>query len=94
MDTINRLFLYGSSVSNYEPFDELHIRSVKDVGNGNIEACNEPDRSFYGLYAHSKNNDRWVSIADSPSKLELLELAEMFNVFSSFTLPLTTKFQL
>lgn len=92
---LTKLMLYGFTLNLYEPFDALEMRSVKDNGSDqDIEWCNEADRDYYALYAHASKEDRWVSIADSPSKLELLELAQMFHVFSAFTLPLTTKFEI
>lgn len=76
---------------------EPHQREVTS-----IEGCDESERDFYGLYAQSADKDDvigdeynglWWSIADSPSKVELFELATAFNVFSKYTLPIITKFE-
>lgn len=104
MKRINKLLIYISSAKNFEPYHALEIRSVRDVQEyvegltedkvtTSVECCNEFERDFYALYAYSENDERWVSIADSPSKIELLEIAELLIIASRYSLRLTTKFQ-
>jgi hypothetical protein len=97
---MDKLQIYIDAIQSHEPFCMLEIRSVRANGESDkifIETCDEEYRSFYGLYAKEQDEDDdglWWSIADSPSKVELFELATAFNIFSKFTLPIITKFEI
>lgn len=87
------IMLYPEAMRMYEPFDGLECRAVKEEIDENDENttvvwCKEKECEYYGLYAHSINDDRWMCIADFDSKLDLFVFAEMLNIASGYTLPL------
>lgn len=88
------LSLYSVEIESFEPFDKLEFRAIKEVKYGDKTLCEwaiEGRHDYYALYAHSRSHSRWTSIADCDSKLKLMELAQMLNAFSGYSLEVLNK---
>ena len=90
------LIIYNDCVQLYEPFNKLEFRAVKDTKNGDafdVEWAVEGQHDYYALYAHSSKQGRWTCIADCDSKLKLMEIAQVLNVFAGYSLEVINNIQ-